>query len=116
MGTVRRRGRYWALAAGGIGFAMTFLYIGIIVSQGDTSWGPVTFFGTVMMAASTAALAAEAISDVETCRRLLVFSAFLFALVGVLALFTIGLGFLVAAGLAAIGVVRLADRPTVTEG
>jgi hypothetical protein len=95
---------------------MTFVYIGIIISQGDTPWLPVTLFGLVMAAASTAALAAEVVSDVETGRRLLVLSAFLFALVGMLAILTIGMPFLVAAGLAAVGAIRLGDGLTGAPG
>ena len=116
MGTVRRHGGWWGLGSGGIGFATTFLYIGVIISEGDNEWVPVILFALVMASASTAALAAEMISNVEAGRRLLVVSTVMFAVVGMLGIFSIGLPFLVAAGLAAIGAVRLADRPTVTEG
>jgi len=107
MSTSRRRGRYWALAAGGIGFAMTVVYVALIISQGDAEWAPVALFVAAMALASTSALTAEAISDVETGRRFLVFSTLMFAVVGMLGIFTIGLPFLVAAALAAIGAIRL---------
>jgi hypothetical protein len=94
---------------------MTFVYIGIIISEGDTAWVPVTLFAVVMATASTAALAAEVISDRQTGRRLLVLSAFLFALVGMLGIFTIGMPFLVAAGFAAAGAIRLAEPPAGAE-
>ena len=112
MSTRRRRGRLWALAAGGIGLAVTFVYIGIIVSQGDTPWVPVTLFALVMALASTAALAAELISNAATGRQLLVVSTVMFAVVGMLGIFTIGMPLLVAAALAAVGAIRLDDPPT----
>jgi hypothetical protein len=111
----RRRGRLWALAAGGIGVAVTFAYIGIIVSQGDTPWVPMTFFALAMALASTAALAAELISNVVTGRRLLVFSTVVFGVVGMLGIFTIGVPLLVAAALAGVGAIRLDDPPTLPQ-
>jgi hypothetical protein len=94
---------------------MTFLYVGIIVSEGNNPWIPVTLIALVMAVASAAALAAATISDAEKGRRLLGGSAFLFALVGMMAILTIGMPFLVAAGLAATGASRLGDRPTGAE-
>jgi hypothetical protein len=86
---------------------MTFGYVALIVSQGDAEWAPVMLFVIMMAVASSAALAAEMVSDVVIGRRLLVLSALVFAVVGALGIFTIGLPFLVAAGLALVGAIRM---------
>ena len=100
------------MAAGGIGFATTFIYIGLIVSQGEPEWGRVWIFALLMALASTFALAAEAVADVSTGRGLLVLSALVFAVVGVLGFFSIGAPFLLAAVVAAVGSARLSDPPS----
>lgn len=101
------------MVAAGIGFAMTFVYVGLIVSEGDNEWGPVTLFAVVMALASTAALVAAVILDVATSRRLLAASAVMFGAIGVLGIFSVGLPFLGATAAAVIGLIRIGNPPSV---
>jgi hypothetical protein len=107
-----RRGRWWALAAGAIGLAMTSIYVGLVFSQGDGEWGRIWLFVLLMVLASGLAFAAEAVVDVSIGRELLVISTLVFAVVGIVGFFSIGAPFLVAAVVAAVGSTRLGDAPS----
>ena len=85
---------------------MTAVYVTLILSQGNGEAVSVLVFVLVMAGASFSALVAAVVKSPAVARRLLVVSTVLFALVGVLGILTIGLPFLIAAGMSAWGAAR----------
>lgn len=93
--------RIRALAAGIVGLIGAGVYVGAIVGQGDPELVPLAAWTAVMGGASLVAFAGALVDRQSTARRLLVVSAVVFGLVGFLAIFSIGLVFVVAAALSA---------------
>lgn len=91
--------RIRALAAAIVGFIGTAVYVGAIVNQGEVEVVPLLAWAGVMGGASLIALTGSLVKQGQTARRLLSVSATVFGIVGFLALFSIGLVFVVAAGL-----------------
>ena len=91
-----------ALVAAGIGFAMTVNYVALIVAQ-DSSVIEALPFATVMGLASGMALVSVRVRSVAMARRLLITGAVLFILIGLLAILTIGVAFLAAGVVSALG-------------
>jgi hypothetical protein len=101
--------RPWALATAVLGFAMVATYIGLIVAQGGDSFGEVLAWALLMSIPAVAALAAVEIEDLRIARRLLGAAAVLFLVVGAVSIFSVGIGFLLIAALAAVAAVRLSN-------
>ena len=106
---LRTRGP-WALVAAMTGFTALAVYVVLIIAEGNNSVLEVLPWILLMGSAAGAALVARVTTSLLSARRLLVVAAVVFAAIGVLAIFTIGLLFLVAAAASAIAAARL--RPT----
>jgi hypothetical protein len=99
--------RPWAAAAALVGFAMTALYVALIVTQGNTvgEWLP---WAVAMAIGSGLAFASTQTADLRVTRKLLIATMAIFAIIGLVAILSIGFGFLLAAAAALIAFVRLA--------
>ena len=102
--------RPWATGAAILGFAMLAVYVTLIVAEGNNSWFDVLPWALLMAAGSAVAFASAQVVDRRMARNLLLGAAALFGVIGALSLFSIGLGFLLAATAAAIGAARLSSK------
>ena len=102
--------RPWAGGAAVLGFAMLAVYVTLSVAQGNTSWFEVLPWVLAMATGSALAFASAQVVDRRLGRNLLLGATALFGLIGVLSLFSIGLGFLLAAAAAAVGAARLSSE------
>jgi hypothetical protein len=89
--------RLRALASAIVGFIGTGVYIAVIAGEGEPQLVPLIAWASVMAGASFVALAGSLVTRESLARRLLVVSAVLFGILGFLALFSIGLVFVIAA-------------------
>jgi hypothetical protein len=89
---------------------MLAVYVTLIVAQGNTSWFEVLPWVLAMATGSALAFASAQVVDRRLGRNLLLGATALFGLIGVLSLFSIGLGFLLAAAAAAVGAARLSSE------
>jgi hypothetical protein len=81
-----------------------------MVSEGNNSLFEVLPWALVMAVGAVFALASVPIADPRMARNLLLVATALFGVIGAVSLFSIGLGFLVAAVAAAAGAVRLSSE------
>ena len=88
--------------AAGVGFAMTVIYVALILAQ-DSSVVEALPFATVMGLASGMAVVSVRVRSMAMARRLLISGAVLFILIGLLAILTIGVAFLFAGVVSALG-------------
>ena len=102
--------RPWATVAGILGVAMLAVYVTVIVDQGTTSWSEVLPWALLMAIGSALAFASARVADPRRSRNLLLGASAVFGLIGVLSLFSIGLGFLLAAAAAAVGLLRISSE------
>ena len=98
--------RPWALGTAVVGFALVATYVTLILGEGTSSFLDVLPWATIMALPATAALASVYIKDRRIARNMLIAAAVIFALLGLISILSIGLGFLLAAGLATIAAVR----------
>jgi hypothetical protein len=85
---------------------MLAVYVTLMVSEGNNSLFEVLPWALVMAFVAVFALASAHADDPRLARNLLVLATALFGVLGALSLFSIGLGFLLAAAAAAVGLVR----------
>jgi hypothetical protein len=102
--------RPWATSAGLVGFGMLAFYLALILSQEDNSLADILPWAGLMTTAATFALIAARIDNIQYARTLLIGSAVVYFGIGVVSLLTIGIGFILAAVLAVVGVAML-SRP-----
>jgi hypothetical protein len=102
-----QRSRAWAIASVILGAAMLAVYLGIMMSEGNNTFVYVLPWALLMSIAPALALASVVVLDLRMARNLLIGAAALFGVLGVVSVFTIGVGFLIAAALAAVGAARL---------
>ena len=102
--------RPWATGAAVFGVAMLAVYVTVIAAQGNTSWLEVLPWVLAMATGSAIAFASAQVVDRSLARNLLLGATALFGLIGVLSLFSIGLGFMLAAAAAAVGAARLSSE------
>ena len=86
---------------------MLAIYVSLISSEGNNTLVEILPWALLMSIAAGLVLASVFVPSVRTARILLTTGAVLFALLGVVSILTIGLGFLIAAALATIGIVKL---------
>jgi|GEM_PF-3193335 len=98
--------RPWAFGTAVIGFAMLAIYVAIVVGEGVHSLLDVLPWATLMAVAAITAFAAAHIEDRRIARNMMVAAAVLFAVLGWASIFSIGLGFLLAAALATVAAIR----------
>jgi hypothetical protein len=97
------RHRPWATAVAVLGLVMVVIYVTLILSEGGNSLVDILPWALLMAIAATMALASVFVSNSRVARRLLIGAAALFGLIGVLGILTIGIGFLLAAGVSLLG-------------
>ena len=88
---------------------MLAVYVTLTVAQGNNSWFEVLPWVVAMATGSAVAFASAQVVDRRLARNLLLGAAALFGLIGVLGLFSIGLGFMLAAAAAAVGAAKLSS-------
>ena len=101
------RRRPWSIGATVLGFGMLAVYLTLIMSEEGNTFGTTMPWALFMLIAAVIALASALVADPRLARNLLIGSAVLFGLLGVVSIVTIGLGFLVAAATAAIGASKI---------
>ena len=108
--------RPWALGTAVVGFAMVAIYVALILGDGTSSFLDALPWATLMALPAAAALAAAYIKDRRIARNMLVATAVVFLGLGLISILSIGLGFLLAGGLATIAAVRLAGETVPANG
>ncbi len=101
-----QRYRPWAAGAAVIGAFMLATYLALILSEDGNTVSSILPWAVLMASAAAMALGSLFMGDRRPARNLLIGAAVLFGLLGVVSILTIGLGFLVAAALATIGIVK----------
>jgi len=96
----------WAYGAAAAGAAMLLVYLTLIFAQDGSEVLRALPWALLMAIAVGAALWSAQIGDRRVARNLMIVTVVLYAVIGVLALFTIGIGFLLAAVVATVAVFR----------
>lgn len=99
--------RPWAIGAAIAGFAMLAGYLTLISAEGGHHFWDIAPWALLMATPASLALVSSQIDDVRSARKLLAVSAFLFLGIGAVSIFSIGMGFIAVAGIAAIGTTKL---------
>ena len=101
------RYRPWAAGAAIIGASLLALYVGTMMSEANNSFFEILPWALLMAVAPIVALISLRVSNPRIARNLLIGAAFISALLGLVSLLTIGLGFLIAATAAAVGAAKV---------
>lgn len=91
---------------------MVVVYVAVIRAEGTATIGQILPWALLMAAAALVALISTRVPDRRRAGWVLLGAAGLFGVLGVLSLFTIGIGFFLAAALAGIGALRLLMAPS----
>jgi len=102
--------RPWATGAAIVGFAMLAVYLSVIVAEGNNSLFEVLPWALLMATGAVVAFASAHVADLRMARNLLLGATALFGVIGAVSLFSIGLGFLLAAAAAAMGAARISSE------
>ena len=102
--------RPWATGAAILGFAMSAVYVTLIVAEGNNSLLEVLPWALAMATGAVIAFVSAHVADRRIARNLLLGATALFGVIGAISLFSVGLGFLLAAAASAIGAVRLSSE------
>lgn len=86
---------------------MVAVYVALVVAQGDAGFFEILPWALLMFIAAVLALAAARTSDARIARNLLIGAALVYGVLGVVSLLTIGVMFIVAAAVSAVGAARL---------
>lgn len=98
--------RNLAIASAVFGAGTTAAYIALVASDGNNTLSEVAPWVLLMLSASGLALWGAIVEDERRARRLLVAATLVFAAIGVLAIFSIGLLYLIAAALSGVAAAR----------
>ena len=101
--STKLRTRPWATVAVAIGFATLAVYIALITNQGGSSFWDIFPWALLMVTAGVIAFFATLTKDPGIARNLLSGAAALWFVIGAVSIFSVGMGFLMAAGAAMIG-------------
>jgi drug/metabolite transporter (DMT)-like permease len=82
---------------------MLAIYVALIVAEGGNSFFDIFPWALLMAIAATVAFAGALVADRSMARNLLIAAAALYGVLGFVSIFTIGIGFLLAAAAAAVG-------------
>jgi hypothetical protein len=96
----------WATSASILGFAMTAVYVVVILAEENNSFSETFPWALSMTTGAVLALTSTLVANRAVARGLLLGAATIFGIIGGLAILSIGLGFLLAAAAAVIGSVR----------
>jgi hypothetical protein len=108
--------RPWALGTAVVGFAMVAMYVALILGDETSSFLDALPWATLMALPATAALASAYIKDRRIARNMLIAAAVIFTLLGLISILSIGIGFLLAGGLATIAAVRFEGKSVRANG
>ena len=97
----------WALAGGVIGLITLGIYIAVLVGEGNNTVSEVAPWAGAMLVASVLALVGAKANDRTVAGRTLLAATVLFGVLGMLAIFSIGILFLGASVMSAIGRARV---------
>jgi hypothetical protein len=100
----------WSYGSVVVGVIMLAIYATLIVVQKDHSFLEALPWAMLMAIAAGAAFVGGRMGNGRAARNMMVAAALLFALLGAASIFTIGVGFLVAAGLATVARTRLSRQ------
>ena len=100
--------RPWVVAAAILAGAVLALYLGLILSEGDNSIGSILPWASLMGLGVVAIVAALLIPDKRRARTVLTVAAVMYGALGIVSIFSIGIGFLVVAGLLTVAISKLA--------
>lgn len=92
--------RLWAPLAGVLGFVMVGIYLVLVLGEGNNSFIAVAPWVVAMSLAAVLALIGAVSESDRRSRTLLLFAAVIFLVIGVVSIFSLGIGFLVAGALA----------------
>ncbi len=99
--------RPWAIGAAALGFVMLAVYVALIATQDGGSFSEAMPWAMFMTIAPTGTIVASQVQDRRTAKILLIGSAVVWALLGLVSLLSIGIGFLIAAGAASVAAIRI---------
>lgn len=108
--------RIWALIAGVVGLIILGIYIAILVGEGNNTVSEVAPWAGAMLVASVLALVGARASDRTLARTTLLTATVLFGVLGVLAIFSIGLLLLGASAMSAVAYVRVRGNEPASIG
>jgi hypothetical protein len=109
--------RLWALGAAAIGLVMVAVYVAIILGvEGDNSLSEALPWIVAMAIPALGTVISVVANDRRLARVVLIGSALVFIAFGLVSIFSIGIGFLVAGVLAGVGVFRMSAPETGKRG
>jgi hypothetical protein len=108
---LRRRLRTATAAA--IGAATLVVYLTIIVMEGDNAFFEVFPWALLMAIPPVVAVASIPVDDSRTARNLLIGAIALWSVLGFVSIFSIGMGFVLAAVVASLEIGRLSTEKTI---
>lgn len=108
--------RIWALVAGVVGLFALGIYIAVLVGEGNNTVSEVAPWAGAMLVASVLALVGARASDRTLARTTLLVATVLFGVLGVLAIFSIGVLLLGASVLSAVEYVRVRGNEPASIG
>lgn len=85
---------------------MLAIYVAVIVAEGGNSFFDVLPWALLMAVAPALAFAGSLTNDTRSARNLLIGAAGLFGVLGLVSIFSIGFGFLLAAATATLGAAK----------
>ena len=109
------RPRPWALASSILGLTTSAIYVGVILIEGNITIAEVAPWTATMLTASLLALVGAVVPERSVAKSSLLAAIAIFAVLGVLALFSIGVLFIIAAALAAIAFGHVTRNASDTE-
>ena len=97
-----------------IGLATLAVYVALITKEGGSSFWDIFPWALLMVTAAVIALFAAVAKDPGIARNLLFGAAALWFVIGSVSIFSVGMGFLLAAGAAMIGAGNISSGGTVS--
>ena len=104
------------MTAAVVGLVILGVYITLILAESENSLFDVMPWALLIAAAAIGAFTSTLISDRRTARTLVIGSAIVFTTLGLVSIFTIGLGLLLAASATWVAAVRLARQERASTG
>ncbi len=95
------------MGAGIVGVMMVGVYVSLIVGEGSNGFGDAAPWASVMVGASVLAFVGAAAKSRRVSRVALLGSTIVFGVIGLIAIFTIGILFIAAAVMSAVAFARL---------
>ena len=95
------------LIASAIGAATLVIYLTIIVTEGGNTFFEILPWALLMAIPSVVAVASIPVGDTRTARSLLIGAVALWFVLGFVSMLSVGMGFVLAGGVASLEVVRL---------